>query len=369
VVILHRDGPVRRTGGDPKPASVPDLARVLRQARAARGLELFQVSRQTGIPLELLQDLESGTVDRLPDRVAILQAVGRYAAFLGLPGDQFVMTLVEHWPNAPAAAAAVSAAHDTSQTLISGDTTVGTIAPPAPPVPTRPGSLPSRAVPLSIPSSGAPPTSVGLPIFEEPHNSTAQVPLVMADTGKTPAVRRGRSDGLLMAFVRALIVVCLILVVVGTAWLVINRVHPQWLADLRLPYTAQSVGPAAPTGTGHSKTDTSHSTGPATPTKPALKLVSANGSSATFSVTTALFSVRVTASGGDTWVQATDPLSTTPAYEGIVHAGQTQVVSANHQLVVQIGSTAARIAVEVRHHVIGTYVPPGAPFKMTFTSQ
>ena len=138
----------------------------------------------------------------------------------------------------------------------------------------------------------------------------------MADTGKTPAVRRGRSDGLLMAFVRALIVVCLILVVVGTAWLVINRVHPQWLADLRLPYTAQSVGPAAPTGADHSKTDTSHSTRPATPTKPALKLVSADGTSATFSVTTALFSVRVTASGGDTWVQATGPLSTTPAFEG-----------------------------------------------------
>jgi hypothetical protein len=79
--------------------------------------------------------------------------------------------------------------------------------------------------------------------------------------------------------------------------------------------------------------------------------------------------VRVSAQGGDTWVQASGPLSNKPVFAGILKSGQSQVVSANHQLVVQIGSTAARIAVQVDHRVIGTYVPPGAPFTMTFTTK
>ena len=104
------------------------------------------------------------------------------------------------------------------------------------PVRRRPGS--TRAVPVSVPAGPGLPTSVGLPIFEGRHSSTAQVPTVMADTGKTQAVRRGAPDGLLMVLVRSLVIVSAILILVGTAWLVINRVHPQWLADLRLPYTS-----------------------------------------------------------------------------------------------------------------------------------
>src|ERR1019366_233686 len=147
-VILHRDGSVRRMGTEAKPASVPDLARVLRQARTARGLELGSISEQTGIPLDQLQDLESGTVDPLPDRVAILKALSRYAAFLSLPGDQFVMTLVEHWPNAPTGAPPVVVVHDgPSNGNRATDTAVGTLARPAPAAP--PDDLSTRAVPLS----------------------------------------------------------------------------------------------------------------------------------------------------------------------------------------------------------------------------
>ena len=170
--------------------------------------------------------------------------------------------------------------------------------------------LSTRAVPLSIPTSAGPPTSVGLPVFEGRHNSTAQVPMVMADTGETPAVRRAPVDRLLMVVVRALIVVASFLLVVGTAWLVVNRVHPQWLADLHLPYT--SNGPSARRRPSPSRTTTAAlDAGRPGQARP-LQLVSANGNQATFSVTAALFSVRVSASGGDTWVPASGPLSTTP---------------------------------------------------------
>ncbi|MGH8994655.1 MAG: helix-turn-helix domain-containing protein [Acidimicrobiales bacterium] len=368
-MILHRDGADRRMGADPKPASVPDLARVLRQARTARGLELPAVSQQTGIPLDQLQDLESGTVDRLPDRVAILKALSRYAAFLHLPGDRFVMTLVEHWPGSPVPVTSGA----TTGVMNGPDTALGTIAPPAPASsPPAPASSPplavddlsTRAVPVSVPVGPGPPTSIGLPIVAGRHNSTAQVPSVMADTGKTQAIRRGAPDGLLMVLVRSLAVVSAILIVVGTAWLVINRVHPQWLADLRLPYTSKGV-----TGATTATTTKSSSRPTAPKTTPQLRLVSATGNEATFSVTTSLFNVRVSAQGGDAWVQASGPLSTKPTYEGILKSGQSQVVPANHQLVVRIGSTAARIAVQIGHRVIGTYVPPGAPFTMTFTTK
>jgi transcriptional regulator with XRE-family HTH domain len=350
-------------GTEAKPASVPDLARVLRQARTARGLELGSISEQTGIPLDQLQDLESGTVDRLPDRVAILKALSRYAAFLSLPGDQFVMTLVEHWPNAPTGAPPVVVVHDgPANGNRATDTAVEMLAPAAPP-----DDLSTRAVPLSVSTSTGPPTSVGLPILQGLHHSTAQVPTVMADTGVTPAVRREPVNGLGIVVVRSLVVVATLLLVVGTAWLVVNRLHPQWLADLHVPYTSNGItgaptstvkGPPAPTKSA------THTT-----TKPALQLVSANGNQASFNVSAPLFDVRVSATGGATWVSISGPLSSNPVFAGILQSGQSHVVTANHQLTVQIGSTAARLAVQVGHRVIGTYVPPGAPFTMTFTTK
>ena len=62
------------------------------------------------------------------------------------------------------------------------------------------------------------------------------------------AVRRGGADSLLVSFARSLVVVLAILIAVGVAWLVINRVHPEWLADAHLPYTSSGVA-AAPGGT------------------------------------------------------------------------------------------------------------------------
>ncbi len=323
-MILHRDGPDRRNALAPRPGSVTELGRVLREARVACGLELFQVSQQTDIPVDQLGDLESGTVDRLPDRVESLKALERYATFLGLPGDQFVMTLLEHWP------------------------------------------APSSTAPLPVPSHGAPSTGVDLlePAPTARHRATAQVPAMLADTGPN-AVRRGHDDGPGIKLLRTLVVMVLFLVLLGTAWLAVNRVRPQWLADLHLPNTANSSGPTTAGGTARSSTGSP--TAPA-PDTASLRLVSANGAQASFAVTSSQFDVQISASGGETWVQASAP-GNTPAYAGLLTDGQSQVVAANHQLVVQTGSIAARIAVRVDQRVIGTYVPPGAPFQMTFTTQ
>ena len=352
-------------GTEPKPASVPDLARVLRQARAARGLELDAVSAQTGIPLDQLHDLESGTVDRLPDRVAILKALSRYATFLNLPGDQFVMTLVEHWPNTSNVGPPVMVVHDAPTNGNRATETASGTLPVA-----AADDLSTRAVPLSVSTSTAPHTSIDLPIMEGRHNSTAQVPMVMADTGVTPAGKRAPVDGFGMVVVRALVVVVILLLAVGTTWLVVNRVHPQWLADLRLPYTSKGgATSASATGATGATGKATTVTKPTSPPKPAMELVSASGSQASFDVTAPLFDVSVSAVGGPTWVSVSGPLSTNPVFEGILNSGESHLIAANHQLTVQIGSSAARLAVQVNKHVIGTYVPPGAPFTMTFTTK
>jgi cytoskeletal protein RodZ len=356
-------------GTEAKPASVPDVSRVLRQARAARGLDLPAVSNQTGIPLDQLQDLESGTVDRLPDRVAILKALSRYATFLNLPADQFVMVLVEHWPSALSGSPPAALMHGASTNgTAATDTAVKTLVPAAALAPID--DLATRAVPLSVSTSTGRLPSFPLPASGGRHNSTAQVPMVMADTGVTPAVRADPIDGLGLIFVRALVIVATLLLVLGTAWLVVNRVHPEWLAKLHIPYTSKGVvGPIPNTSTNTKTTKAAQKSAAPAATTPALQLLSANPDSANFSVSTGVFDVRISASGGATWVSISGPLSTKPEFAGILQSGQSHVAVANHQLTVQIGSTAARVAVLAGKHVLGTYVPPGAPFTTPFTTK
>jgi cytoskeletal protein RodZ len=169
-----------------------------------------------------------------------------------------------------------------------------------------------------------------------------------------------------MVLVRSLVVVALLLVLVGTAWLVVNRVRPHWLVDLHLP---NSASPAVASTAQNSPRSTTGTTAAPSPSTPSMRLVSASGTEATFAVTSSSFDVQISASGGETWVQASGPLNSTPGWAGLLTDGQSQVVPATQKLVVQIGSIAARIAVRVDQRVIGTYVPPGAPFIMTFTTQ
>ena len=82
-MILRRDSSPRRAE-QTDPASIPDLARTLRQARLQRGLDLQEASEACGLSVTQLEDFEAGTVSRLPDRVAVLKGLRRYAEFLEL---------------------------------------------------------------------------------------------------------------------------------------------------------------------------------------------------------------------------------------------------------------------------------------------
>lgn len=83
--------------------SVGGIARTLHQERIRQGLSLRDVSVRTGIPVSQLHASETGVLRSSDDQISALKAVQHYAVFLGLPGDCFVLALVEHWPTRAAA--------------------------------------------------------------------------------------------------------------------------------------------------------------------------------------------------------------------------------------------------------------------------
>ena len=56
--------------------------------RAERGRKLGELARATRIPESLLQALEYGDAERLPDRVFLANFLRAYAAELGLPQEE-----------------------------------------------------------------------------------------------------------------------------------------------------------------------------------------------------------------------------------------------------------------------------------------
>jgi hypothetical protein len=365
-VILHRDGAFRREQPGPAPASVPELARLLRSTRQARNLDLAQASAQSGIPVDQLEGLESGTVSRLPDRVSTLKSLQRYGDMLGLPGDKLVVTLIEHWPLESTARPPVVVVHG--------------VGAPATPF----ASVPSSAVATTaseLPTGGlavvGSPTAVTQTALGP---TTEQVPSVFPDTGVTPAVGRAAPTFATTAL-RSLVVVVTLLLVVGTAWLSVNAWHPQWLADLHLPYTSHGAGSSELASSSASTSQTSAPSNQVTTTAPhhsapkkavttadSLQVVSTTPTTATLSVGSATFTVHISAEGGATWVSVSDPTSETPTFEGVLQSGEDHDVLASQQVTIQIGSSAARIAVTVGSRQVGTYTPPSAPYTMTFTS-
>jgi len=392
-VILHRDGTSRRGDRDPIPTTVPEVARTLRVARARQGLRIEDVSARTGLPVLQLEALESGTVDLLPDHIQILQTLRRYGDYLGLPGERLVLVLVDRWPGPaglpppPAPSTAAIAAVGSATAAVPAPATQGT-APAGPGEGTAatllvgdPGTAPVTAL------SGNPPIDTGVvPAVTSPRATdtlgggppedplagvilasssgsvqhlTTPVPLLIADTGVTPAVKpagkRRRRTGVIL--LRVLVGMVTILVLLGVAGLVVNHYRPQWLRTLHLPH-------------GHVPPPVHHAVKPPThKTTPVglFSLVSTSANGATFHIRSATFTVEVAAVGSASWVQATAAGHVNPVFSATVEAGQSQTFTADNPFTVEVGSRSAHIFVSVNKKLVGFYFPTAAPFTMTFT--
>jgi len=361
-VILHRDG-ARRDDAAAMPTSAPEVARVLRRTRTRQGLRVEDVSARTGVPAFQLEALEAGTYDRLPDSVGILQALRRYAEFLGLPGDRYALALIDTWPptamvTAPPVLAgmvpgplATTGPPTAAVAITEGDTGV---------VPAVPSAEAAATGVNANPSWGTG-SSLGTPIASS-SGSFAPVPLLLADTGVTKAVPKAghadRRSGAGPVLLKLLVGVVGVLVVLGVAGLVVNHYRPQWLRSAHLPHSA-----IAATTTTVATAGTTHPAGP-----PVFAVTSSSAAGVTATVRAPNFVVKVIPVGGSSWVQVSDAQHATPIFTQVVPAGTTETFPAQQALTVEVGSSSARIFVYDGSKLVGFFFPQAAPFTMDFKS-
>lgn len=390
-----RDGTPGATRAGP-PTSVPEIGRLLRRARTRQGLNLEDVSARTGLPLHLLEALEAGTVARIPDSVTALKALRRYADAVGLAGDRFVVAMVEHWPAVPSSprpeapvlpAAAGVPGPVPGNTLLAGEPTTRLSPPPmAVRVPSEPSS---PAIPFTSP----------LPLLGSfgtgGEARTAQVPalagLAGAPTQTVPAApsRRksaGGAGGGTPAFLIAAVVVLAVVVLAGLAVLVLHRYRPNLFGSGRTTAASSaaggttkapgtgSTGGKGTTGTtdgtsggGKNGTGGKRTTGTtAAGTAPVFSVTSSAPTNPAFAVTASAFEVKVEATGGAAWVEATQPGKAAPTFAGTLAPGHSDSALVTTTLTLTAGSVAAHVVVSVGGKVVGTYVPVAAPCTMTF---
>jgi hypothetical protein len=376
-VILHREGAARGDGATALPRSVPELGRMLRQERALHGLTIEDVAGRTGLPAALLDAFESGTVDRLPDQVQTIKALRGYAEVLGLNGNDYALALMDFWPSyggappvvvvesappsadikvpaEPVVAAAAVASVAAAGTRLEGDTAMVPSAASAPPLPAAPPEpLPEPAVSRPTASTA---TRVGAASTvhrvggTSPAPDLAPGPMILADTGVTPAIpvhHRRRTS----TWMRVGLVVLAIALVVGVAGIVVHQVKPSWLHDI-------GIGSNKP---APAKTASHHTAPPA-----AFALVHSSPTSATFAVREPSFVVKVVAVGGSTWIQASDAHHVNPIFSGEIPQNSDQLFTVQQSLTLQVGSQNARVFVSKGFTSLGFYFPQVAPFTLVF---
>jgi hypothetical protein len=387
-VSRHRDPGARRGDARSAPATIPDMAKALRRARTRQGFRLEDVSARTGLPLEQLQALETGAVAHIPDRVAIVRTLHRYADHLGLPGDRFALSMVDQWPTTidrPTAVVAVGPLPGTpavpwpaSPDLTAATATrsldtdvVPVVAPASPAPPEPPATAALTGTFLAGTGLVGPPSGPGvprppLPEPTAPATDGAYRPAsVAADTGVVPAYpspsgarARPRQPRTPLGL-RVLVGVAAVAVLVGVAGLLVDHYEPHWLRDLGITHG----GPPSSQGTPSGHPPTSQGT-----SQPSFAVASSTAGSATLAVGSLAFTTVVTAVGGAAWVEGTASGKTSPTFAGVLPPGGTHAFSAQHALVVMVGSVAAHLAISVQGRTVGTYTPAAAPFTVTVQS-
>jgi len=363
-VIRQRDGRGSRSDGpDAIPSSVSDLGRMLRRARTRQGFRLEDISARTGMPLDQLQILETGSIDRIPDRVATLKILRQYSDLLGLPGERIVIAVVDHWPATPAV----------------------------------PPSIPAYSSPSGLLDTGGYPVTTAVsplvtPIVSGVHPRTEQTPLMIADTmaigvGRhAPPADDTRPPVHAPLALRVLVALVVAAMLIAGAGLVIDQYEPHWLDTLGITRSVQAEGTAssttagtrsAPASTGTSAqgtagTVTSPAGGPAggksSSPKPTFAVTSTSPSTASFTVGAPAFDVQVRIVGGESWIQGTQIGKATPTYSGLLDNGQSKTFSVQQSFSLEVGSVAARVFVTVATQIVGSYNPPAAPYTMTFVT-
>jgi hypothetical protein len=235
--------------------------------------------------------------------------------------------------------------------------------PTVPPAP--PPAVPNPAEPVKFDDTGAPvaPPSPGEAATEEPRPTFGR-----GDDDKAlhSIERRPRRLGAPLAAVGVVTVLVVVLIVTG---LHSNAKPPRHgssstatTTPVHASTTVPSHGGTAGNGQGHHpRTATTTSTAPPAVSAPTV----ASAHAATYNVALASYSLLLSASTGECWVEAEDPSTRTVLFTGTLFAGQSHIVSASGPVVVIAGAPAV-FAATVNGQPVA--MPSGyqAPFTFTF---
>jgi len=332
--------------------SVPDIGRALQHARTQAGLSLPDAAMRIGVASSELEALESGTVSRMADRVETLRSLRDYADSLGLPGTDYVLTLVELWPSLDLPAR-------------NGDTGVV----PVVSVSSAPagGHSPAADYGSAFPadSTGVSDNTItGVVASVSPSSitDTRQVPIY--ETGVVPAVRQGAPR-----YLKVLVSLVAAFVILATVGLIMHNQVSRWI------HTAQSetssliktgkkdAGLSGNSGGSKSKNNSTAASGP--------KVTVVNdpsGQGATMTIAIPTFTVVVATDDRPSWVQVTNSGSQSPVFSQVIDGNQTQTFAVTQSTTIETGSLAAHFLLYNGKKPITYYVPTKAPFTITFNT-
>jgi cytoskeletal protein RodZ len=325
--------------------SVPDIGRSLLHARTQAGLSLPEAAIRVGLASSELVALESGTVARMPDRIETLRALRAYADSLGLPGDAYVLAVVDLWPSADAGAR-------------NGDT----------------GVVPVVSV-SSAPAGGHAPSGDFGPAFHTDStgvneaiitgvvgavgplsiNDTRPVPIF--ETGQVSAVRQGPPR-----YLKVLVAVVAFLVVVAGVGLSLHNQISRWIHSARSETSSLIATAKKDTGVSGTTTPSGHKS--AVPRYTVSTNALKNGG--TLNVAASAFEVAVVTSANPSWVQVTNSGSQVPVFSQVIPGGQTHNFVVTGTTTIETGSLAAHFQVVWGIRPLTSYTPTAAPFTMTF---
>jgi hypothetical protein len=341
-------------------ASVPDIGRSLRLAREQARLSTLEAADRIGLSRADVETLESGTVARMRDRVETLRALRAYANSLGLPGNDYVLAVLDLWPNADQSLTRI---HDSGQVPVVSVTSapVGGHSPISDGL-TGVADFSVTGVVSPLGANGAPLEGAALAEALRqgelaPANGVDHEP----DTGELPRVRQSAPRAL-----KVMVGLAAVLVAAGVFTLLEHSNFSAWHKDLSADTTRWVKDVKQATGLSPKPKATAAAAPGALP-KVVMKPDDAN-SRVAVNVDASSFSVKVVAFKAASWIQVTDSSQQAPIFQQVLASGANMTFPVTHAITIETGSPSARAYIYEGSTFIGFYFPDKAPFTMTFNA-
>jgi cytoskeleton protein RodZ len=355
-VIWQRGGTARRRDDhEEKPSSSAEgIGWLLRAAREERGLDLLTVHDRLNRPITQLEALENGDLASLPDQALALSTLRRYASLLDLDGDALALQMIDAWSVAGVASPSPSPAErdPVGVGAVTGVVTAVATAPEHLRAFTQTGEVPNVGRGSSTGRYGNSDYDAGPPTGTFPVLPREEIRHSKRAIAKARRRMRAPTSLKVVTWIAGFL---LLVVVAGFA---IQRWSPPWLVSVHVLRVAAPGSSSSSTGEGGGSGPKQSSVVTETQSTP---------QSASYTVAASDFVVRV-GTTGRCWVQVTSSNSSTPLASSVEEPGQLLSFPANGTMTVQLGASAAAVAIYVNKNPEFLQSPSATPYTYTFAS-